>query len=763
MNSNIHITPIESTYEPLNYSLTEETSKRAFERGLAEADWYTSPVPREEMQKLLVRKDWPALRDTAIWLGLLLASAGAVGALWGSWWSLVPLMSYWILYASVSDSRWHEAGHGTAFKTDWMNNALYEVASFMVMREPMVWRWSHTRHHSDTIIVGRDPEIASLRPPKVASLVRSFFNLDTLPKYFSALVTHSLGKIGAEERMYLPGSAYESVFAKARITLLVYLAVWGSAIGFGSWLPLMLVGLPNLLGAWLVPFYGLTQHAGLEQNVLDHRKNCRTIEMGLINRFLYWNMNYHVEHHMFPLVPYHALPRLHALIKADMPAPYASVLSAWQEIIPTLRKQRKDPTYCVVRPIPAPASAAKSVNARHLFPTQQDLDSNGWLRICEAILLKNQDVIRVDYQASSYAVYRNEHDDIFATDGFCTHGNTHLSTGLVIGNTIECPKHNGRFDVTDGTVQRPPVCVNLLTHKVVERDGCVYLQPKKASPEATQSLKFVVASNRNVATFIKEVVLQPLDDLSSITIKPGDYLQIDIPPYEEFPLSDLSIDAPFEKHWVASNLYAHRVKNPLWAKRNYSIANIPDKELNIKLNVRIGLPPNQSHYSPGIGSSYIFNLKPGDIVHSGRPVGDFHIKKTDREMVYIGGGAGMAPLKAHISHLFETLNTSRKVSYWYGARSFSESFYQEYFNDLATQWSNFKYALVLSEDDGKEGCEYLQGFVHDAVYGHYLKSHPNLADMEFYLCGPPIMIESVLKMLAQLGVPDERIAFDAFN
>ena len=228
MNSNIHITPIESTYEPLNYSLTEETSKRAFERGLAEADWYTSPVPREEMQKLLVRKDWPALRDTAIWLGLLLTSAGAVGALWGSWWSLVPLMSYWILYASVSDSRWHEAGHGTAFKTDWMNNALYEVASFMVMREPMVWRWSHTRHHSDTIIVGRDPEIASLRPPKVASLVRSFFNLDTLPKYFSALVTHSLGKIGAEERMYLPGSAYESVFAKARITLLVYLAVWGS-------------------------------------------------------------------------------------------------------------------------------------------------------------------------------------------------------------------------------------------------------------------------------------------------------------------------------------------------------------------------------------------------------------------------------------------------------------------------------------------------------------------------------------------------------
>jgi fatty acid desaturase len=150
----------------LDYSLVGENSKKAVEMGLAEADWYQTPVPRSKLRRLLDRKDGPAIRDTILWFVLLGATAWATVTLWGTWWVVLPYALYAVLYATASDSRWHEAGHGTAFKTDWMNNVLYEISSFMVLRESVVWRWSHTRHHSDTIIVGRDPEIQVSRPPR---------------------------------------------------------------------------------------------------------------------------------------------------------------------------------------------------------------------------------------------------------------------------------------------------------------------------------------------------------------------------------------------------------------------------------------------------------------------------------------------------------------------------------------------------------------------------------------------------------------------
>ncbi len=161
----------------LDYSLTGENSTLAVERGLAEADWYQSHVPRATMRKLLERRDGPAIRDTLIWFGLLLGSAWATTVLWGSWWAVIPYLVYATIYGSTSDSRWHESSHGTAFKTDWMNSVLYEIASFMVMRESSYWRWSHTRHHSDTIIVGRDPEIAAPRPPNLKAIALGFFNV----------------------------------------------------------------------------------------------------------------------------------------------------------------------------------------------------------------------------------------------------------------------------------------------------------------------------------------------------------------------------------------------------------------------------------------------------------------------------------------------------------------------------------------------------------------------------------------------------------
>src|SRR5215469_13895537 len=287
------------------YILSKESSELALAKGLAEATWYKTPVPKATIRELLERRDGPALRDTSLWFILIFASGYWAYHWWGKWWAILPFVIYGALYASTSDSRWHESGHGTAFKTDWLNNVLYEIASFMVMRESTVWRWTHTRHHSDTLIVGRDPEIAVPRPPKIREVVMTFFALKTIKKYFPQILLHARGKLSAEEKTFIPESEYEKVYLRARIYVLLYAAVVGLAIYERSLLPLMFIGLPTLYGSWLMPIYGNTQHAGLAENVLDHRLNCRTVYMNPVNRFLYWNMNYHLEHHMFPLVPYH--------------------------------------------------------------------------------------------------------------------------------------------------------------------------------------------------------------------------------------------------------------------------------------------------------------------------------------------------------------------------------------------------------------------------------------------------------------------------
>ena len=301
----------------------------------------TEAIARE----LLQRKNWPAIRDTVAWFSILFVTGVWGYAWWGSWWACVPFAIYGVVYASTSDSRWHESLHGTAFKSDWLNNVLYEVASFMVLRESTPWRWSHVRHHSDTIIVGRDPEISAMRPPDPKKLVCKFFNLIAVPRYVSNVLLHCQGKISREEAQYIPASEQRKVFFKARIYVLIYTCVFGLAAYRQSLLPLMYIGLPSLYGVWLLPIYGYSQHAGLAENVLDHRLNSRTIYMNRLNRFLYWNMNYHMEHHLFPLVPYHALPELHELIKSELPQPYSGLFEAYREIIPTLFRQMKDPAY----------------------------------------------------------------------------------------------------------------------------------------------------------------------------------------------------------------------------------------------------------------------------------------------------------------------------------------------------------------------------------------------------------------------------------
>ena len=743
----------------LDYSLTGTNATLAVERGLAEAEWYQCPVPREIMRTLLERRDGPAMRDTVLWFALILASGYATYALWGSWWVVLPYTLYSVLYASTSDSRWHESGHGTAFKSDWMNNTLYEIASFMVMREATIWRWSHNRHHSDTIIVGRDPEIAVPRPADIKAMVMTFFNLKVYPKYFTRIVMHSFGRMATEEKTFVPESEFPQVYWRARVYVATYLLVIGLAITTRSILPLLLVGLTNLFGTWLLATYGYTQHAGLAENVLDHRLNSRTVYMNPIHRYLYWNMNYHVEHHMFPLVPYHALAKLHAVVKDDCPAPYPSLFSAWREIVPAVLRQVKDPGYHIKRRLPAPKTRTREA----WFVFEAQADAEGWVDACAADNLRVGEVIRFDHGRKTFALYRDHESRLYATDGVCTHGNTHLSEGLVIGQTIECSKHNGRFHLIDGSPARAPICRGLATYPIEEIGTRVRVNVVRAGGVGARSQKayrFRVVSNRNVATFIKELVLESAEP---VRFTPGDYLQLDIPAYDEIRFSDFAIDEPFATVWRNQHVFDLIARNTQAGRRNnYSVASNQMTENVLRFNVRIATPPPGQDCPPGVGSSYMFSLKPGDFVTGIGSFGDFHVKPTQREMVYIGGGAGMAPLRAHLSHLLETEETARKISFWYGARSSQEIFYQDYFAGLANDHANFGFHLALSSPLPQDNWSGFVGFIHEVVLEKYLRAHSSPAVAEYYLCGPPLMIKACTRMLDELGVPAHQIAYDEF-
>ena len=744
-----------------DYSLIGVESEKAIEMGLADAEWYQSPIPREKMRELLVRKNGPAIRDTLLWFGLILGSGFLVYLWWGAWFVVFPYIVYSVLYASTSDSRWHEAGHGTAFKTDWMNNLLYEISSFMVLRQSSVWRWSHARHHSDTIIRGRDPEIAVPRPPSLRKLLLNFVGVGSIIPKIKRLLSHAGGQIDPEVATYVPKSEYKKVFLKARLYVFIFLLVITLSIVWGTILPLMFIGLPTLLGSWLLPVYGLTQHAGLDENVLDHRLNSRTVYMNRIHRFLYWNMNYHIEHHMFPLVPYHALPKLHELMKEDCPTPYKGIIDAYKEIIPTILKQRKDPTYYVQRKLP---DTAQKNNKQHpdKFVGKKEEVQNGEIKVCTSSDMPLGEVIRFDFDRKTFAVYRTEEDKLYATDGICTHGNTHLAEGIIIGEQIECSKHNGRFNLKDGMPKRAPVCVAIKTFEAFRKNGNIYMKLEPQNEDVQfHKQDFKVKSNRNVTPFIKELVLEPKNG-ERFVFSPGQYIQLVIPPHKT-KFEQFQIDPLFRQTWESMGLFELSAENPLYLKRNYSMATNPAGEnVQLKFNVRLALPPDGKHVPAGAGSSYVFNLKTGDKVELAGPYGDFAIKPTQKEMVYLGGGAGMAPLCSHLTYLFETERSERRVSFWYGARTKNDLYYREHFERLQNEHENFSFHIALSEARANEEWEGHAGYIHEVLYREYLKNHPSPNNAEYYLCGPPAMIKAATKMLENLGISSDQIAMDEF-
>jgi Na+-transporting NADH:ubiquinone oxidoreductase subunit F len=270
-----------------------------------------------------------------------------------------------------------------------------------------------------------------------------------------------------------------------------------------------------------------------------------------------------------------------------------------------------------------------------------------------------------------------------------------------------------------------------------------------------------------VATFIKEFVVK-LPEGENLDFKPGGYVQIDVPKID-VDFKDIQVDERFREDWDQFNMWDLQMKNPEETFRAYSMANHPAEGNIVKLNIRIATPPwdrskgTFKKVNPGVCSSYIFSRKPGDKVSLSGPYGEFFIKDTDREMVYIGGGAGMAPLRSHIFHLFHTLKTDRKVSYWYGARSLREVFYEDEFRKIEKEFPNFSFHIALSEPKEEDNWDGLTGFIHQVVYDEYLSKHEEPEEIEYYLCGPPVMNDAVQDMLYNLGVPDEMVDFDDFG
>ena len=272
-----------------------------------------------------------------------------------------------------------------------------------------------------------------------------------------------------------------------------------------------------------------------------------------------------------------------------------------------------------------------------------------------------------------------------------------------------------------------------------------------------------VISNVNVATFIKQLVLE-LDDGERLDFKAGAYIQIDIPEYElSFSQFRVRVGERFRPDWDRFNLWGlkSKVGEPIF--RAYSLANPPSEDRRLSFTIRIATPPpGKAAAPPGAGSSFIFNLQKGDRVALSGPYGEFFTKETDREMCFIGGGAGMAPLRSHIFNQLETVHTQRKISFWYGARSIQELFFEKEFKQLADKYANFSYNVALSQPDPDDHWTGMTGYIHECLLENYLTRHEDPTEAEYYLCGPPMMVDAVEKMLDNLGVEPEMIAYDKF-
>jgi Na+-transporting NADH:ubiquinone oxidoreductase subunit F len=467
-----------------DYSLTGPDAEAAKAAGFENADWYHAPIDPERLKVLMVRRNGRPAFDAILWIVLLVGFGTLAFLTLGTWWAIPAFAVFGTLWGGSGDARWHENGHGTVFRARWANDVMYNISSFMMLREPTMWRWQHVRHHSNTQIVGLDPEVSVKRPPSLLAVGLNYLNLINGPKMVAKMVGHAFGHIDEYTRVIVPADDLRRVVWEARVFVLILVGALVAAIDAGTIVPLLFVDLPSFYGAWFMWFCAVTQHAGLREDVLDHRMSTRTVYINPVFRFLYLNMNYHVEHHMFPAVPYYNLPALHEEIKAYLPPPKTSVLAAYREILHALKMQRKNPTWEIDRHWKPPVEATRDeAGTVILRPVPMD-SSLGELDLGPTTILAPGELAPAEIEGKNYVLCRMLDGTYALADGVCTHGRTLLATGFLDDCIIECPKHNGRFDIRTGEAIRLPARKPLGTYPVAERAGRLVATVRVEEPEA---------------------------------------------------------------------------------------------------------------------------------------------------------------------------------------------------------------------------------------------------------------------------------------
>ncbi|WP_313192303.1 fatty acid desaturase [Shinella zoogloeoides] len=329
-----------------------------------EGEWWTFDIKRKDLKLLMKREDRRPLINYLTWLALLVASGVLAYQTIGTWWSIGAFLLYGTIYSS-SDPRSHDLGHGATFKSRRLNAIFCNLCLFMTMKEPVDWRWRHTRHHTDTIHVGLDPEILVTRPADLLKVAADFFFLVQAKGEFKGIVLHSLGIVTNDARFYVPRSEWRKMFWSSRLYLACMLGVVGYCVAAQTIVPLLFIWGPRFYANGFYFFGFLTQHAGLAEDSYDHRQNTRTFRMNPFAEFLYANLNFHIEHHVYPSIPYYNLPVLHGTVKEQLPHTYRSLFEVMREVLPALWRQAHDPGYFVVRTVPG--RAHREENA--LFPS----------------------------------------------------------------------------------------------------------------------------------------------------------------------------------------------------------------------------------------------------------------------------------------------------------------------------------------------------------------------------------------------------------
>ena len=344
---------------PAKYSLSRgfaaDTDLATEELGAG--DWWTPEISRKELKALMKREDARPLANYILWL-VLLAGSGVVAYLTlGTWWAIAAFFVYGTIYSSC-DPRSHDLGHAATFKTRWLNTFFCDLTLFMTLKEPVMWRWRHARHHTDTVHVGRDPEILVTRPADLLRIGSDLFFLNNLKGEMGPTLLHAFGRVSADARHYVPESELRKMFWSARLLVGAIVAVIALCVYLGSAVPLLFLWGPRFYANWLNFFGFLSQHAGLAEDSYDHRLNTRTFLMNPALEFLYANMNYHIEHHLYPLIPYYNLPKLHAAIRDQLPHTYRSLPEVTREVLPILWRQAYDPEYFDRRSLPGTRAVA---------------------------------------------------------------------------------------------------------------------------------------------------------------------------------------------------------------------------------------------------------------------------------------------------------------------------------------------------------------------------------------------------------------------